>query len=356
MSWRYALTSTTLLGLSAKTGTASLALALALSGCAAQTSPAPTDGLPTVTLTSVLTETPVPTPALSATKELAATQLPATGTPEITVTPPAAAMDCPEGETTCIVPGHFVFRRPVDPSANNAIDQTYRYGTTQDDKREPHHGIDFPNKQGTSVLAAGDGKVVVAGNDKLALYGWVTSFYGNLVVIEHPLPGFNGTVYTLYGHLYKIKVSPGQQVKAGDPIGEVGATGIAIGSHLHFEVRIGANTYKSTRNPELWLQPPDGMGVLAGRVLDGRGKPVKSAVTIQRLDENGATLLDPIFEAETYARESLNSDDVFHETFAVGELATGMYRLTLIYNGKLYEQKVKIEPGKLTLITFALGG
>jgi murein DD-endopeptidase MepM/ murein hydrolase activator NlpD len=263
-------------------------------------------------------------------------------------------MDCSTDETTCIVPGHFVFQRPVDPSANNAIDQTYRYGTTENDKREPHHGIDFPNKQGTSVLAAGDGKVVVAGNDKLALYGWVTSFYGNLVVIEHPLPGFGGTVYTLYGHLYKVDVTVGQQVKAGDLIGEVGSTGIAIGSHLHFEVRIGTDTYKSTRNPELWLQPPSGMGALAGRILDAQGNPVKSAVTIQRLDENGATLSDPIYQAETYARESLNSDNLFHETFAVGELTAGAYRLTLIYNGKLYEQRVKIEPEKLTIVEFRL--
>lgn len=335
---------------------AGLILLLALSGCAAPASPSATPiKLPTVISTPVFTETPVPTPALSVTEGLTATQLPVTNTPTRTATPSPAAVDCSKDETTCIVPGHFVFRRPIDPSANNAIDQTYRYGTTEDDKREPHHGIDFPNAQGTSVLAAGDGKVVVAGNDKLALYGWVTSFYGNLVVIEHPLPGFGGTVYTLYGHLYKINVTVGQQVQVGDPIGEVGATGIAIGSHLHFEVRIGADTYKSTRNPELWLQPPDGMGALAGRILDAQGNPVKSAITIQRLDENGATLPDPIFQAQTYARESLNSDDIFHEGFAVGELSAGEYRLTLIYNGKLYEQRVKIEAGQMTLVTFQLG-
>ncbi len=345
--------------LSTSTSTAlstSLILILALSGCAAPTSPGATPrSVSTVTPATLLTETPVPT--------LTATQLPATVTPTVTPALPAPVpqvqvsvsegMSCSAGEMHCIVPGHFVFRRPIDPSANNAVDQTYRYGTTQDDKREPHHGIDFPNAQGTPVLAAGEGQVVVAGNDKLALYGWVTSFYGNLVVIEHPLPGFGGTVYTLYGHLYKVNVTVGQQVKGGDPIGEVGATGIAIGSHLHFEVRIGANTYKSTRNPDLWLQPPPGMGALAGRVLDAQGNPVKSTINIQRM-ENGVILTDPIYQIETYARESLHSDDILQETFAVGELTAGEYRLTLIYNGKIYDQRVKIEAGKLTIIDFRL--
>ena len=328
--------------------TAAFILVLILNGCVAPASPTPTRSLPSVTLTIFPTETPVPT--------LTATQLPATVTPSIAATPSevsSVAMECPVGENVCIIPGHFVFRRPLDPSANNAIDQTYRYGTTQDDKREPHHGDDFPNKQGTPVLAAADGLIVVAGNDKLALYGWVTGFYGNLVVIEHHFPGFDDPIYTLYGHLYKIGVGMGQQVKKGDPIAEVGATGIAIGSHLHFEVRIGENTYKSTRNPDLWLQSPAGTGTLAGRVLDGRGNPVKSTLTIQRM-ANGVILSNPIYPLETYTRESLNSDDIFHETFAIGELPAGEYRLTLIYNGKVYEQRVNIEFDRLTLVTFQL--
>src|SRR5688572_26979979 len=221
------------------------ALILILSAC---TAPAPSEtppGFSSVPTALTPTRTPDPIPTESPTQAPTLMVIPAETSP--------AQVGCQEGVTACFLPGHFVFQRPVDPAATTVIDQTYRYGATQDGKRDPHHGVDFPNREGSSVLAAGSGEVVVAGNDKLALYGWVTSFYGNLVVIEHRLPGFGGPIYTLYGHLSKVSVQVGQNVEAGDKIGEVGATGIAIGSHLHLEVRITNNDYKSTRNPELWL-------------------------------------------------------------------------------------------------------
>ncbi len=316
-------------------------LTLALSGCAPPAVPTPI--ITTVPATLAPAETIVPTAT--------ATPLSATSTPPLTATPASGAMLCPSGEDVCIVPGHFIFQRPIAPPANNKIDQTYRYGTTQDDTREPHHGVDFPNAQGTQVLAAGAGQVVVAGDDKFKKYGWVGNFYGNLVVIEHHAPGYSEPVYTLYGHLFKVIAKVGQQVKAGDLIGEVGATGIAIGSHLHVEVRIGNDDYKSTRNPELWLAPPSGMGVLAGRVLDAHGNLITSSINIQRL-ENDEILPDRIYMAVTYAHESLHGDDALNENFAVGELLAGDYRLTLIYNGKVYEERVKIAAGMLTVVEF----
>lgn len=321
-------------------------LILALSGCTTPPISTPTPQvLPTVPATSSPTETIIPPPT--------ATQLSATSTPTLTAIPAVGELLCPTAESPCIVPGHFIFRRPFKASANDQIDQTYRYGTTQNNTRDPHHGVDFPNAQGTQVLAAGDGQVVVAGDDKLEKYGMYGNFYGNLVVIEHNVPGVGAPVYTLYGHLFKVLVQLGQQVHAGDVLGEVGATGIAIGSHLHLEVRIGNNDYKSTRNPELWVYPPPRMGVLAGRLLDAQGKLVSSTVNVQRLQ--GDTILpDPIYLAETYARESLHGDDILNENFAVGELLAGDYRLTLIYNGRVYEQRVKIAAGMLTIVDFRL--
>lgn len=318
-----------------------LMLALALSGCSALAFPAPTRSVPTVPAASTPTETQTPS----------ATPLSATSPPPVTATPAAGEMRCPPAESTCTVSGHFIFQRPLAPSTNNKIDQTYRYGTTQDDKREPHYGADFPNAQGTAVLAAGDGLVVVAGDDKFKKYGWFGNFYGNLVVIEHHAPGYSEPVYTLYGHLFKVVAKVGQQVRAGDLIGKVGATGIAIGSHLHLEVRVGANDYQSTRNPELWLIPSPGTGVLAGRVLNAQGQPAKSSITIQRL-QNGKVLPDRIFSPVTYAHGALNGDDVLAENFAIGELAAGEYRLTLLHNGRLYEERIKITAGMLTVVEF----
>ena len=88
-----------------------------------------------------------------------------------------------------------------------------------------HTGVDFPAPTGTLVTAAGRGRVVSS--------GWDPGGYGNLVVIEHPRG-----VRSMYAHLSSIRVSPGQWVQAGSPVGGVGATGVASGPHLHFELRL----------------------------------------------------------------------------------------------------------------------
>jgi murein DD-endopeptidase MepM/ murein hydrolase activator NlpD len=231
----------------------------------------------------------------------------------------------------------------------HSIERSYPYGSTQDGKREIHHGVEFYNPQGTPVLAAAAGDVVFAGDDKLTLIAWVTGFYGNVIVLEHSLGG--ETFFTLYGHLYKIDVTVGQRVVAGEQIGAVGASGTAIGSHLHFEIRRGANDYFATRNPELWLAPPDGTGVLAGWIVDGRGSLVKGLVNMQRM-ENGTFNPLSVGSAATYAPTGVNGDDVLQETFALGEIPAGEYRLSLVHYGIVYEQVVKIEAGRLTFVNF----
>jgi murein DD-endopeptidase MepM/ murein hydrolase activator NlpD len=92
-----------------------------------------------------------------------------------------------------------------------------------------HTGLDFPAPSGTPVSAAGRGRVVSAGYD--------SGGYGNLVVIEHP-----SGVRSWYAHLSSMAVRRGDSVVAGMRIGRVGATGVATGPHLHFEVRLRGAT------------------------------------------------------------------------------------------------------------------
>ncbi|MDD3001163.1 MAG: LysM peptidoglycan-binding domain-containing protein [Candidatus Riflebacteria bacterium] len=95
-------------------------------------------------------------------------------------------------------------------------------------KRSFHAGIDIAAPKGTPILAATNGKVIYAGR---------RSGYGNLVIVSHA----NG-YSTRYAHCSSIIARKGQQVKAGQIIGRVGATGVATGNHLHFEVRKNGKT------------------------------------------------------------------------------------------------------------------
>ncbi len=88
-----------------------------------------------------------------------------------------------------------------------------------------HEGTDIATAEWTPVYAIADGKVIVADN----LLGW-----GNAVSIEHDING--KTVVSNYAHLSKILVKNGDDVKVGDKIGEVWATGNASWNHLHFQI------------------------------------------------------------------------------------------------------------------------
>jgi murein DD-endopeptidase MepM/ murein hydrolase activator NlpD len=87
-----------------------------------------------------------------------------------------------------------------------------------------HNGVDYGYPTGTPVWAAGRGRVALA-EDRIVT--------GNTVVIEH-LPG----VYTIYMHLHQMVVQVGDLVEREQAIGTIGATGLATGPHLHWELRI----------------------------------------------------------------------------------------------------------------------
>ncbi len=297
---------------------------------------------------------------------------PSPAAPSPTPTAPAAA---PCLGDLCVVPGSLFLQNPISPPDNDVVDQTYRFGSTQSGMRDPHHGVEFLNRFGTPVQAAGDGVVVVAGTDldptsahgewPITFYGPYSNFYGNLVVIEHPLPAsvqqafpeMTGPIYSLYGHLSEIAVQVGQSVQAGQRIGSVGMAGIATGSHLHFEVRLGENSYKASRNPELWLAPrldSDGqpMGALAGRFLDSYGDYLEMpSITIQRLPGGPDGPSDFQVALITYEEKGLVGQPPFLESFGLGSLPAGQYRLSFPMGG-LREELVQIYPGQLTVVTF----
>jgi murein DD-endopeptidase MepM/ murein hydrolase activator NlpD len=108
-----------------------------------------------------------------------------------------------------------------------------------------HYGIDLAAPMHTPEYAAGDGVVLRAG---------AASGYGLAVYVLHE----NGDV-TVYGHMDKILVEPGQYVDAGETIALLGNRGQSTGPHLHFEVRQGGEDGKRI-DPVTWLSER-GVGV-----------------------------------------------------------------------------------------------
>jgi murein DD-endopeptidase MepM/ murein hydrolase activator NlpD len=83
-----------------------------------------------------------------------------------------------------------------------------------------HSGVDFAMAKGWPIVAVAPGRVLVAGK---------STSYGNFVVVDH-----GQTVHTVYMHMSRVVVKPGDRLNQGQVIGLVGDTGMALGPHLHF--------------------------------------------------------------------------------------------------------------------------
>ena len=99
----------------------------------------------------------------------------------------------------------------------------------------PHEGVDISAPRGTPILAAARGTVITAGP---------VAGYGNMVEIDH---GYG--YVTRYGHASKLLVREGQMVERGEAIAQVGSSGIATSSHVHYEVRVNGQP----QNPLNWV-------------------------------------------------------------------------------------------------------
>jgi murein DD-endopeptidase MepM/ murein hydrolase activator NlpD len=123
-------------------------------------------------------------------------------------------------------------RWPVRGSVNS------EYGTRQSpwqEGREFHSGIDIRAGAGTPIYAPAAGTVVHAGQ---------AQDYGTTIVLDH-----GQDIRSLYGHLSKLNVQPGQRVVRGAVIGYTGNTGRSSGPHLHYEIMVKGQAV----NPRAYL-------------------------------------------------------------------------------------------------------
>jgi murein DD-endopeptidase MepM/ murein hydrolase activator NlpD len=118
---------------------------------------------------------------------------------------------------------HLPAISPVDPSFRVGEGFKWREVHPVLGTGRMHFGQDFEVPYGTKVYATGDGKVVES--------DWNTGGFGNVVIIDH---GYG--LESIYGHLSKILVPLGMNVKRGDLVGLSGSTGISSGPHLHYQI------------------------------------------------------------------------------------------------------------------------
>jgi hypothetical protein len=262
----------------------------------------------------------------------------------------------PRASATPAEPRHTWFERPLSPDDQPYIDQTYRYGSTMGGNFQQHQGVEFNAPEGTAVHAIGEGVVVHAGP---AEQGALTVAIRHDRALETAAGRF--ALFSVYYHNSRLETEVGRRVRAGEVISRVGRTGRATNEHLHLEVH--ATPVDSVRlivdpaerfppwstNPELWIEPLPGTGVVAGRVLDGAGAPLRQARVYGLVKPEPRET--PFAYAETYGQRARGTP-AYQEHFAVGDVPAGSYLLWVEINGRRVERRVRVAPGMVTWVEF----
>jgi murein DD-endopeptidase MepM/ murein hydrolase activator NlpD len=244
---------------------------------------------------------------------------------------------------------HFYFAAPIAAAYPGEPEWDYPYGGVFFGPNIIHTGVDLPAPRGTDVLAAGPGTIVWAG---IGLYSGssvsINDPYGIAVAIRHDFGYHDQQLYTIYAHMEEVDVVVGQWVNTGAEIGKVGSTGNSTGPHLHFEVRLGENSFYSTRNPVLWMVPPEGYGVLVGRVTADYGSTLKDHLVLVKNIQTEKT-----WKVYTYASDAtIHSDSYYNENVALGDLPAGVYQIDIIFDGMYNLENIQILPGQVTYFSF----
>lgn len=271
-----------------------------------------------------------------------ATPNPATATAIPSPTPPHLRYTSPDE--------HYWFWRPIREGETNWTDKVYPYGSTRGGTLRPHHGVEFYVPAGTDVLAVADGTIIYAGADDGQIVGPEPDFYGNVIVIEHDARLDGQPVYTLYGHLTEPLVQEGQHVLMQQIIARSGATGVADGAHLHFEVRVGENSYSNTRNPRLWLYPFPEKGTVVGRVVNPAGE-ILHEVTVTLSSVDGTNLGHT---TTTYAVGEINSDPLWNENFVIDDVGGGGYKAVVQIGDVRVTKEIVVQPYRTTFIELVI--
>ena len=242
---------------------------------------------------------------------------------------------------------HFYFSRPIAADEINWPLANYRYGGIFFSTDIVHTGIDIPAPRGTPVIAAADGEIVWTGYG--LFYGTDTPDdpYGLAVNIKHNFGFDDRRLYSVYAHLDRIDINTGDFVTAGTQIGIVGNTGKTTGPHLHFEIRIQENNFYASRNPELWLAPPQGWGVLVGQLRNTNGSFLtEQLVRVTSLET------DFTWEVISYGHHTVNRDEYYQENLVLSDLPAGRYRIKINYLDEMYTHYIEINPGAITYFHF----
>lgn len=245
---------------------------------------------------------------------------------------------------------HFYFQHPSPATNEDWSASNYQYGNLYPEADIVHTGIDFIADQGSPVLAAAGGSIFWVGTGLDKGPDGKEDPYGIAIVIRHDYFFNHKQIYTVYAHLDKAFVKLGQKVMAGDQIGAVGTTGFTTGPHLHFEVRLQEGDFQITRNPDLWLAPPQGWGVLTGALLRWNGTYAAAYPIFLKSLATGKE-----WRTYTYASHSVHSDDHYKENFVFNDLPAGDYEFSVAMWGRWQRSIITINPGQITYLSFKDG-